>query len=159
VATPRPGAIEPAEILRHLLGLDPRLGLESYYGERAVFYNPARAAPVGVIYASIKDREGPNDRSAGLSRPGIYRLAVALTPGTFARRFGEVPARPPKGSVVGLPRYDVTRPGEPMPHPVYAWMSGVQILAPTAAEFESLRSLLAESLELAKARWRRRKAT
>jgi hypothetical protein len=61
--------------------------------------------------------------------------------------------------VLGLPGYDVTRSGELMPHPVYAWMSWVQILAPTAAEFESLGSLLAESLELAKARWRRRKAT
>jgi hypothetical protein len=31
-----------------------------------------------------------------------------------------------------------------------------QILAPTAAQFESLRPLLAESIQLVRARWRRR---
>jgi hypothetical protein len=43
-----------------------------------------------------------------------------------------------------------------MPHPVYAWMSWVQILAPTATEFESLRPALAESLDLVRAKWARR---
>jgi hypothetical protein len=44
-----------------------------------------------------------------------------------------------------------------MPHPVYGWMSWVQVLAPTAAQLESLRPLLAESFELARAKWKRRR--
>lgn len=53
---------------------------------------------------------------------------------------------------------DPARLNELMPHPVCGWMSWVQILALTAGQFESLRPLLAESLELANAKWKRRKA-
>jgi hypothetical protein len=61
--------------------------------------------------------------------------------------------------MVALSGYDLTRLDELLPHPVYAWMSWVQILSPTTAGFEPLSPLLAESLELAKAKWKRRKAT
>ncbi len=152
-----PNAIDPNAILGDLLDLDSGLRLERYWGEQSIFYNPGRLAPLGVIFASIKDHDGANDRSAGLSRPGVYRFAFCLATGTYARLFGDVPARPPKGAVVALPDYDPTRLNELMPHPVYAWMRWVQILAPTAAQFESLRPLLAESFELVKAKWRRRK--
>jgi hypothetical protein len=50
------GAIEPEQILRDLLALDPTLRRERYYGERAIFYNPGGVAPLGVIFAAIKDR-------------------------------------------------------------------------------------------------------
>ena len=154
---PRPArVIDPEQILGELLALDPALRRERYYGERAIFYNPHGAAPLGVIFASVKDRDGPNDRTAALSRAGVYRLAFGLTRPTFARLFGAVPARPPKGEAVALPGYDLTRLGELAPHPVYAWMSWVQVLSPTAARFASLKPLLAESLELARDRWARR---
>jgi Family of unknown function (DUF6194) len=153
-----PNAIEPEEVLRDLLGLDPGLGRERYWGEDSLFYNPGRVAPLGVIFASIKDHDGANDRSAELSRAGVYRFAFCLAPATYARLFGEIPARPPKGGVVDLADYDPTRLNELMPHPVYAWMRWVQILAPTPAEFDALRPLLNESLELVRARWKRRKA-
>jgi Family of unknown function (DUF6194) len=149
-------AIEPDAILNDLLGLDPGLGLEPYWGERSIFYNPGRGRPLGVIFASLKDHDGPNDSSAELSRPGVYRFAFGMAPGTYAERFGPNPPRPPKGGVVALPDYDPTRLGQLMPHPVYAWMSWVQILAPTAAELDRLRPLLAESLELVRKKWERR---
>ena len=151
-----PNAIEPGEILRDLLGLDPGLRRERYWGEDSLFYNPGRVAPLGVIFASIKDHDGANDSSAELSREGVYRFAFCLAPGTYARLFGETPARPPKGGVVELDDYDPTRLDELMPHPVYAWMRWVQILAPTPPAFESLRPLLAESFELVRAKWKRR---
>lgn len=149
-------AIDQQAILRDLLWLDPRLSLERYYGERAIFYNPDRTAPLGIIYAAIKDHDGPNDRAAKLSRPNVYRLAFGLQPGTFARLFGEIPARPAKGEAVALPGFELTRLDELMPHPIYAWMSWVQILTPTAARYASLRPLLAESLDFAREKWRRR---
>lgn len=151
-------AIEPEGILRDLLGLDPGLGRERYWGEDSLFYNPGRAAPLGVIFASTKDHDGANDRSAELSRPGVYRFAFCLAPASYAHRFGETPARPPKGGVVDLVDYDPTRLNELMPHPVYAWMRWVQILSPTPAEFDALRPLLSESLELVRAKWTRRTA-
>jgi hypothetical protein len=149
--------IDPEAILRALLALDPALRRERYYGERAIFYNPGAVAPLGVIFASIKDHDGPNDRAAALSRAGVYRFAFATTRDAFARLFGEVPARPQKGAAVALPGYDLTRLDQLTPHPVYAWMSWVQILSPTAARFASLEPLLAESLELTRERWLRRR--
>jgi hypothetical protein len=146
----------PEQILDRLLTLDPALGLERYYGERAVFYNPGRAAPLGVIFASVKDRDGPNDRAAQLSRPGVFRLAFGMPPATFARLFGAVPARPQKGRVVALSGHDLTRLDELTPHPVYAWMSWVQVLSPSRARFDALRPLLLESLELVRGRWKSR---
>lgn len=149
--------LEPEEILRDLLGLDPGLRQERYWGERSIFYNPGRVAPLGMIFASIKDHDGANDSSAKLSREGVYRFAFCLAPHAYAQMFGEVPGRPPKGGVVALPDYDPTRLDELMPHPVYAWMRWVQILSPTPARFEPLRPHLDESLELIKAKWKRRK--
>jgi hypothetical protein len=157
VAEPRPGqAIEPAEIITELLGLDRDLRVEPYYSEQAIFYNPGRAAPLGVIFAAIKDHDGPNDRASRLSRPGVYRLAFALAPKAYADRFGQVPARPPRGGVVALD-FDPTVLNELTPHPVYAWMRWVQILSPTRRQFVALQPLLEESLGLARARWQRRR--
>ena len=143
--------------MRDLLRLDTALRRERYWGEQSVFYNPARAAPLGVIFASIKDHDGENDRSSELSRSGVFRFAFCLAPHAYGERFGDLPARPPKGGVVALPDYEPRRLNALMPHPVYAWMRWVQILAPTREQYESLRPLLEESLELVKARWRKRK--
>jgi hypothetical protein len=145
------------DVLRDHFALDPALTLQRYYGERAVFYNPGRAAPLGVIVASVKDHDGPNDRRANLSRPDVYRLAFGLTRTIFAELFGDVPARPLKGGVVALPDHDLTALDQLMPHPVYAWMSWVQILNPTADRLHSLRDLRTISLELARDKWRRRR--
>ena len=151
------GPMEPEEILGDLLGLDPHLRRERYYGERAVFYNPGGEAALGVILAAVKDRDGPNDRSARLSRPGVFRFAFGVSRETFAGRFGPHPARPRKGGVIDLPGYDPTRLDTLMPHPVYGWMSWLQILSPTPASFRALRPLLTESLELARSKWERRR--
>jgi hypothetical protein len=148
-------ALEPEDALRRLLALDPDLRLERYYGERSAFYNPGGAAPLGTIFASVKDRDGPNDRAAALSRPGVWRLAFGLSRETFAARFGAVPPRPPKGAAVALPGHDLTALDQLAPHPVYAWMGWVQVLSPTPARFAELEPLLAESLDLVRARWRR----
>ena len=150
--------VEPEAILRDLLGLDRGLRREAYYGERAIFYNPGRAAPLGMIVASIKDRDGPNDRRARLDRKGVYRFAFCVGPAAFAERYGAVPPRPPKGGVVDLLGHDPTRLNVLAPHPVYAWMSWVQILAPSPGRYEELRPLVAESLANVRSKWKRRAA-
>jgi Family of unknown function (DUF6194) len=150
-------AVEPEEIVAELLGLDPDLRLERYYSERALFYNPGRAAPLGVIFAAIKDHDGPNDQASRLSRPGVYRLAFQLAPGEFSARFGTVPARPPRGGVVAI-ETDPAALNRLTLHPVYAWMRWVQILAPTARALAALRPALQESLALVRLRWESRQA-
>ena len=122
-------AIAPEAIFAELLELDPEVQLERYYGERSLFYNPRRQAPLGVIFASIKEDDGPNDQASQLSRHGVYRLAFQLTPDEYATRFGPAPARPPRGGFVSLD-FDLVALGELTPHPVYAWMRWAQILSP-----------------------------
>ncbi|HEX8121915.1 MAG TPA: DUF6194 family protein [Solirubrobacteraceae bacterium] len=146
----------PDEALDRLLALDAELRLEAYYGERSVFYNPGGAAPLGVIFASVKEDDGPNDKAARLSRPGVWRLAFAMAPDAFAGRFGRMPARPAKGHAVALPEWDLTRLDALTPHPVYAWMGWVQILSPCPASFDALQPLLARSLDRVRARWHHR---
>ena len=152
-------ALEPEELLSDLLGLDPGLGRQAYYGERSIFYNPGGGAPLGTIVASVKDHDGPNDQAAKLSRQGVHRLAFRLTPERFAERFGQPPRRPPRGGLVDLGGYDLTRLSELMPHPVYAWMRWVQILSPSRPQYESLQPLLAESLKAVKAKWTKTRRT
>jgi hypothetical protein len=132
---------------------------QAYYGERSVFYNPGGVAALGVILASIKDRDGPNDKTAGLSRPGVFRFAFQLSDAEYIRRFGAVPPRPEKGCAVDLGGFDVTRLGELAPHPVYAWMRWVQILSPTRQQYDSLKPLLLDSVDAVKAKWQRKKAS
>src|ERR671911_19326 len=112
--------LSPGEALDRLLAFDDELRLEAYYGERSLFYNPRGVAPLGVIFASVKERDGPSDAAAWLSRPGVWRLAFGISAVTFAARFGGVPTRPPKGRAVTLPGWDVTRLDVLTPHPVYA---------------------------------------
>jgi Family of unknown function (DUF6194) len=148
---------EPEEIQCDLLALDSGLGPERYWGEDSIFYNPGGRAALGVIFASIKDHDGANDRSADLSRPGVYRFAFQVSGTEYAGRFGPLPARPAKGGVVALADYDPTRLNELMPHPVYAWMRWVQILTPSREQFDRLRPLLAASLGEVRTKWARRK--
>lgn len=154
----RPARLEPERILEDLLRLDPALRLERYYGERSIFFNPGGAAPLGTIVWSIKDKDGPNDKASRLSRPGVYRFAFALSVPEYERRFGPPPRRPDKGALLQLPGHDLSRLGVLTPHPVYAWMRWVQILAPSPAQFDALRPLLAESLEVVRQKWKRRRA-
>ena len=149
-------ALDPEAILGDLLRLDAGLGLEPYWGERSIFYNPGRAAPLGVIYASIKDHDGPNDASAELARPCVYRFAFGMAPDAYADRFGAPPRRPARGGVGALAEYDPARLCALVAHLVYAWMRWVQILSPTSADFQALRPPLEESLALVRSKWTRR---
>jgi hypothetical protein len=148
--------LSTGEALDRLLAFDGELRLEAYYGERSVFYNPGGTAPLGVIFASVKDHDGPKDAAARLSRPGVWRLAFGMSAEAFAARFGGTPARPPKGRPVALGAWDVTRLDELTPHPVYAWMGWAQILSPSRTSFEQLEPLLAQSLDLVRGRWEHR---
>lgn len=146
---------EQDEIIARLVRLDPDLYEETYYSERALFYNPDRAAPLGVIFVAIKDRDGPNDARSRLSRAGVFRFAFQLPRAAYIDRFGLVPPRPPKGDFVKVD-HDVSVLNELTPHPVYAWMGWVQILNPTRASFERVEPLLEESFDAVRKRWEKR---
>jgi hypothetical protein len=149
--------LDPEEVLADLRRLDPALRRERYYGERSLFYNPGGQAPLGTIFCSIKDRDGPNDKASSLSRAGVYRFAFEMTEETFEQHFGPPPRRPPKGRLLDLPEHDLTALRVLTPHPVYAWMRWAQVLSPSAETFAAVRPLLGESLGLVRQKWQRRR--
>jgi Family of unknown function (DUF6194) len=148
-------ALDPDDALDEIARLDAGLRITPYYGERSLFYNPAGAAPLGIIVCSVKDHDGPRDRASQLDRPGVWRFAFGMTRSSYEERFGMRPARPPRGGVVELAGYDPSKIGRLTPHPVYAWMAWAQILSPTRAQFDALRPMLAESIESARIKWAR----
>jgi len=140
--------IQPSEIIEyignHLEGVKPK----SSWGETSLFYNPNNELPNGVYFCTIKEKDGDNDKSSKLVRENLYRLSIGLAPDTYKRLFGERPKRPSKGSIVST-GHDFTVSNVLMPHPIYAWMSWVQILSPTVEMFEAIFPHIKESHNIA----------
>jgi len=100
------------------------------WGETSLFYNPGRRLPRGVYFATIKRKDGDNDRASALNRPGVFRFNIGTARHLFLERFGPLPARPAKGRAIEGP-WDFTALDVVTPHPVYAWMSWVSVLNPS----------------------------
>ncbi|HEX5608877.1 MAG TPA: DUF6194 family protein [Solirubrobacterales bacterium] len=145
------------EVLKRLQALDHDLTLRPYYSEEAILYNPGEAAPFGVIFATVKDHDGPNDKASDLSRAGVYRLAFQLSRAEYEDRFGPLPARPPKGGTIATD-LDLQALDLLTPHPVYGWMRWAQVLSPRAATLRALEPLFEEALVVVRQKWSRRKA-
>lgn len=116
----------------------------SSWGEEGWFYNPGRTKPRGVYVATLKQKDGANDRASQLDRSGAYRLNIGVPPYVYEHHFGPRPARPPAGGVVQVP-FDFTATGLLTPHPVYAWMGWMSIVCPTESQFPILEPLLLEA--------------
>jgi hypothetical protein len=127
------------------------------WGETSFFYNPGRKLPRGIYFATVKDKDGDNDRASGLNRPDVYRLNIGISRSTYRSLYGPPPARPAAGSVVDT-GHDFTVLDQLTPHPVYGWMSWVSVLNPSAATFETVKPLLAEAHGLAVAKFAKRMA-
>lgn len=125
------------------------------WGETAFFYNPRRLLPRGVYFATLKDRDGNNDRASKLLRPDVYRLNIGISPTSYRTLFGPPPARPRAGGVVNT-GHDFSALNELLPHPVYGWMSWVSVLNPTTSTFETVKPLLAEAYALAVGKFAKR---
>jgi hypothetical protein len=122
------------------------------WGETALFYNPGRTLPNGVYFCTFKERDGDNDRASMLTREGVFRVSIGVSPATYVARFGPRPARPAKGGVVNT-GHDFAALDVLTPHPVYAWMGWVQILSPTASRYAALRPRNEEAHRLAVAKF------
>ena len=111
------------------------------WGETALFYNPGKALPRGVYFATVKDRDGANDKASNLDRPGVFRLNAGLPKARYEALFGSTPVRPAKGgSVAG--DWAFTTLDTVTPHPIYAWMGWISVLNPSADTYTRLAPLL-----------------
>lgn len=127
------------------------------WGERGIFFNPGRKLPKGVYVLTFKERDGPNDCASNVNRTGVYRLNLGISKSAFVNLFGEIPARPPAGSVVTT-GHDFTQLDQIMPHPVYGWMTWLGVLSPSQSTFETLKPLIVEAVLLAERKYNKRLA-
>jgi hypothetical protein len=136
--------VTPEEIIQcicnRLSGVVPKAS----WGETSLFYNPGSVLPNGIYFCTIKQHNGENDKASNLDREDVFRVAIGLTPKTYVRLFGRKPTRPDKGGIVAM-EHDFTELNELMPHPIYAWMSWVQILSPSQDKFEEVFPLIEEA--------------
>lgn len=139
-------------ISTHFDGLKPK----SSWGETALFYNPGNTLPNGIYFATIKQQNGANDQASDLDRNGVYRLSFGVDRPHYQKLFGDRPARPAKGKII-QGDYDFTALSELMPHPIYGWMSWVQILNPTRALLEEIFPLIEGSYSNAVRKFEQRK--
>ena len=138
--------MRPEEIVDRLTGRFDGLAPKASWGETSLFYNPGLVLANGVYFCTIKEHDGSNDRSSGLDRSGVFRLALGLPAERYERLFGSRPVRPAKGAAVST-GHDFTRLDVVTPHPIYAWMGWIQVLNPSEGTFESMQSLFVDSYD------------
>lgn len=132
------------------------LNLVLAYGEQSYFYNPDNLLPRGIYFATIKERDGVNDKASHLDRDGVYRLSFGILPKSYDVLFGTKPQRPPKGGIVSTGHL-FTQQNVLTPHPVYGWINWVQILNPDIEMIDSLFKLLDEKYEVVKKEYQKKR--
>ncbi len=111
------------------------------WGETAFFVNPGLTLPSGAYFATLKEKDGDNDKASALHRPGVFRLNIGAGPKAFEALFGRRPARPAKGGII-QGNWDFTALDHITPHPVYGWMGWIAVLNPSSATMETVFPLI-----------------
>ncbi len=130
-----------------VLALRPRPGdgsPEISWGDVFFYLAPDGRVPAGQPFATIITKDYPGEPSAGLDRPGCFRVNIATS------RDGR-PAAP--GPVVAV---DPSMPDQVMPHPAYADLGWVAVVNPAERTQDHVLALLQTAHEAALARWHRR---
>ena len=139
--------MQPQTIADYLLTRYPGVVAVNAWGEQSFFYNPGGLLPRGVYFATLKDKDGDNDKASKLDRDGVFRFNFGVSKASYENTFGTKPERPAAGNVVAT-GHDFTQCNCLLPHPVYAWMGWVCILNPEQKTFESLLHLMDEAYDL-----------
>jgi len=88
-----------------------------------------------------------NDTASGLERLGVFRLNIGVKRATYQNLFGPQPRFAKDGGIIDT-GHDYTALDKLMPHPVYAPVSWVCIVSPSAETFEKVvLPLLQEAYE------------
>ena len=134
----------PESIAGYLSGHFGDVHPKSSWGETSFFVNPGGRLPSGSYFATLKEKDGDNDRASNLDREGVFRLTFGPGKGEFEKVFGPPPGRPGKGGVIEGP-WDFAALDQLMPHPVYGWMGWMCVLNPARQTFERIKPLLARA--------------
>jgi hypothetical protein len=136
--------VSPDNIIEFLTSELSGVVPKSSWGETSLFYNPGKLLPNGVYFCTIKEKNGDNDKSSELDRKSVFRLSVGAGKANYEQYFGIKPKRPEKGGIVDT-GHDFTKLDELMPHPIYGWMSWMQILSPSKSSFDSIFPLIKDA--------------
>ncbi|MHA2936889.1 DUF6194 family protein [Vibrio sp. RC27] len=136
--------MSPESIVQAIISEFDGVVPKTSWGETSLFYNPGNLLPNGVYFCTIKEKNGDNDKSSQLDRDSVFRVSIGVGPSNYESYFGEKPKRPAKGCIVNTGN-DFTQLDTLMPHPIYAWMSWVQILSPSKASFENILPLIRDA--------------
>ena len=126
--------------------------IKEAYSELTFFYNPNHALPNGVYFLTIKEKDGPNDKSSRLDRDGVFRISFKPKSTTYQMRFGDKPKRSKKGGMAEK-KADYSLLDTWLPHPIYAWMGWTMILNPSKNSLNELYPHIEESYLQAKQRF------
>lgn len=72
------------------------------WGEQGIFYNPDMILKRGVYIATIKSKDGENDKASNLNRENIFRINIGVGKPMFIDMFGTIPTRPAAGGIVSM---------------------------------------------------------
>ena len=134
-------AIAKDTIETYLLTTYKHLNPIDSWGERSYFINPELKLKRGSYFATIKSKDGANDRASYLDRLGVYRLNIGLTTEKYTEIFGKKPSRPSKGGIIAGD-YNFQALNTFMPHPVYGWMGWIAIINPDEDNFAKCQEYL-----------------
>ena len=149
--------VDEASVIRYITDTFDGVAVVTASDDSFFFYDPDGTDPADRMlpFATLVTGDR-HDTVSRLDRPGIYRLNIGVGTDTYRGLFGPQPSRP-LGEIVDT-GHDFAALDQIMPHPVYASMSWVCVLNPSAATFEAVRPLLAEAHALAVSRRARRVA-
>lgn len=145
------------DIHAHLESYDGVVALTAW-GETTFFYNPNRLLNRGTYFATLKEKNGPNDKASALDRKGVFRLNMGVQKSDYFDLFGLTPPRPLKGQIVAG-TWDFTTLNQLTPHPIYGWMGWISILNPDKEAFKQCLPLLDSAYEKAKSTFEKRTKT
>lgn len=111
------------------------------WGELSFFVNPGIKLKRGKYFATLKSKNGKNDKASSLDREGVFRLNIGLPSKDYETIFGLRPPKPIKGNII-QGDYDFTSLNTLTPHPIYGWMGWIAILNPSKTTFESCKYYL-----------------
>ena len=84
--------MQPQAIADFLLARYPGLVAVNAWGEQSFFYNPGGLLPRGVYFATLKDKDGDNDKASNLGRDGVFRFNFGVSKASYENTFGGAPS-------------------------------------------------------------------
>lgn len=117
-------------------------------GREKLFLNPGQQLKRGTYFATLKEKDGENDKASFLARDGVFRLNIGVTKECYLSLFATLAQRPAKGCCIDG-GYDFQKINTILPHPVYGWIGWVCVLNPTPQMFKKCIPLLDNAYEKA----------